>query len=77
MASSSGQTRAARRGVSSRRFKIVEATPDSILAGVLEELIRERAYEIYAARGHQNGSAEQDWFEAEQQVLRKLTSTEM
>jgi Protein of unknown function (DUF2934) len=35
----------------------------------LEPEIRQRAYELYEQRGHTNGRAEQDWFEAEQQVL--------
>lgn len=34
----------------------------------LESEIRERAYEIYAQRGYTNGRADQDWYEAEQQV---------
>lgn len=35
----------------------------------LEPEIRQRAYELYEQRGYTNGRAEQDWFEAEQQVL--------
>jgi hypothetical protein len=35
----------------------------------LELEIRLRAYEIYEQRGYTNGRAEQDWFEAEQEVL--------
>jgi DUF2934 family protein len=35
----------------------------------LEPEIRLRAYELYVQRGYTNGRAEQDWFEAEQQVL--------
>lgn len=34
----------------------------------LESEIRLRAYEIYEQRGYTNGRAEQDWFEAEQEV---------
>jgi len=39
----------------------------------LESQIRLRAYEIYAERGYTNGRAEQDWYEAEQQVLTRGT----
>ena len=35
----------------------------------LEAEIRLRAYELYERRGYTNGRADQDWFEAEQQVL--------
>jgi len=35
----------------------------------LELEIRLRAYEIYEQRGYSNGRAEQDWFDAEQEVL--------
>lgn len=35
----------------------------------LEPEIRTRAYELYAERGYTNGRAEQDWYQAEQEVL--------
>jgi hypothetical protein len=35
----------------------------------LEPEIRARAYEIYAQRGYTNGRADEDWFEAEREVL--------
>jgi len=38
----------------------------------VEAEIRLRAYELYQQRGYTNGRAEQDWFEAEQQVLSRL-----
>jgi hypothetical protein len=38
----------------------------------LESEIRLRAYQLYEQRGYTNGRAEQDWFEAEQQVLTRL-----
>jgi hypothetical protein len=31
--------------------------------------IRERAYELYELRGRQDGFSEQDWLEAERQML--------
>ena len=35
----------------------------------LEQQIRELAYQLYEQRGGQNGSAEQDWLEAEAMIL--------
>jgi Protein of unknown function (DUF2934) len=35
----------------------------------LESEIRLRAYQIYEERGYTNGRADDDWFEAEQQIL--------
>jgi Protein of unknown function (DUF2934) len=35
----------------------------------LESEIRRRAYELYARRGYTHGHHEQDWLEAERQVL--------
>jgi len=35
----------------------------------LESEIRRRAYELYAHRGYTHGQHEQDWLEAERQVL--------
>lgn len=35
----------------------------------LESEIRLRAYQIYADRGYTNGRADEDWFEAEREVL--------
>lgn len=37
--------------------------------GDLESEIRLRAYQLYEERGYTNGRADQDWFDAEQQVL--------
>lgn len=34
-----------------------------------DEEVRRRAYELYEARGRQDGAAEEDWFRAEQEVL--------
>ena len=35
----------------------------------LESEIRVRAYELYEERGYANGRTEQDWFQAEREVL--------
>lgn len=35
----------------------------------LESEIRLRAYQIYEERGYTNGRADDDWFQAEQQIL--------
>jgi hypothetical protein len=34
-----------------------------------ESEIRTRAYELYVERGYANGSADQDWLQAEREVL--------
>ena len=34
-----------------------------------EEAIRLRAYEIYEQRGRENGHAEEDWYQAEAELL--------
>jgi len=41
--------------------------PDPITPS--HEQIRQRAYELYELRGRQDGFSEQDWLEAEQQIL--------
>ena len=35
-----------------------------------QELIRERAYELYEDRGREPGQDEQDWLRAEQEILK-------
>lgn len=35
----------------------------------LESEIRLRAYQIYEERGYTNGRADDDWFQAEQQIM--------
>ena len=41
--------------------------PDSVTPS--HDQIRQRAYELYELRGRQDGSSEQDWLEAERQML--------
>ncbi len=36
--------------------------------GVLEEMIRVRAYQLYAERGFKDGHAQEDWLRAEAEV---------
>jgi hypothetical protein len=36
-----------------------------------EDLIQERAYELYSERGYRDGSAVDDWLEAEREILRQ------
>jgi DUF2934 family protein len=35
-----------------------------------EDMIRERAYELYESRGREPGQEEQDWFRAEREFLK-------
>lgn len=39
------------------------------MAGLSEEDIRERAYELWKAAGASNGDMEKFWYEAEKQLL--------
>ncbi len=48
-----------------RRESSVPADPEPNL----EEAIRKRAYELYVERGRTDGSAEEDWFRAEADIL--------
>ena len=41
--------------------------PNSITPS--QDQIRQRAYELYELRGRQDGSSQQDWLEAERQML--------
>jgi hypothetical protein len=45
----------------------VPIPPNSITPS--HDQIRQRAYELYELRGRQDGFSEQDWLEAEQQML--------
>ncbi len=44
----------------------VEMMPDPVRS---QEMIRERAYELYEKRGREPGQDEQDWFRAERELL--------
>jgi HSP20 family molecular chaperone IbpA len=54
-----------------QRVQVVEA---DILDTMTEtmELVAQRAYEIYLSRGGAHGSAQDDWFQAEGEILPKL-----
>ncbi|MBI2871446.1 MAG: DUF2934 domain-containing protein [Candidatus Omnitrophica bacterium] len=41
----------------------------------LEQKIRERAYAIWERKGRQQGSAQQDWLQAEREIRRESAST--
>ena len=41
--------------------------PDTVPS---QDLIRERAYELYENRGREPGQDEQDWLRAEQEILK-------
>jgi len=40
-----------------------------------QDRIRERAYELYESRGGEPGQHEQDWFRAEQEILKRGKQT--
>jgi Protein of unknown function (DUF2934) len=43
--------------------------PDAAKTPSCEQAIRERAYELYEQRGREDGRAEEDWFQAELEIL--------
>ena len=36
-----------------------------------QDIIRERAYELYESRGRESGQDEQDWLRAEREILKR------
>ena len=42
--------------------------PDAVQT---QDMIRDRAYQIYESRGHENGQHEQDWLRAEQEIVNR------
>ena len=46
----------------------VRMMPDSVPS---QDAIRKRAYELYESRGGEPGQDEQDWFRAEQEILKQ------
>ena len=46
-----------------------QATPHFSTPGPAEHIIRQRAYELYEKRGREDGHAEEDWLDAEAEVL--------
>jgi len=49
----------------SKRPKAAVSAPESPAAVVTEELIRQRAYELYEQHGREDGHALDDWLAAE------------
>jgi hypothetical protein len=49
-------------------------TPDVVMTEMIETLVRERAYELYLERGGEEGLAENDWYQAEREVLQRLNN---
>jgi len=43
--------------------------------GTAEQEIRERAYQIFEQRGGQEGHAEEDWYQAESELLSERSTT--
>ena len=48
---------------------------ETIISSDLQDQIRTRAYEIYEHRGRHDGFAEQDWLEAEAEILAKANAS--
>jgi Protein of unknown function (DUF2934) len=47
-------------------------TADAAAPDVILQRIQARAYKLYEERGRQEGYAEQDWIQAEQEVLSEI-----
>ncbi|MBX3235978.1 MAG: DUF2934 domain-containing protein [Nitrospiraceae bacterium] len=62
------------RGSKPKTEKLILATPttDTSPPVELHAKIARRAYELYAERGYRDGHAEEDWLEAEQEILNGL-----
>jgi hypothetical protein len=65
--------------ISSEPRQRTEAVPVPVLAPALAhtpeliEQIRARAYELYLERGCQHGRAEQDWLDAEAEIIARAS----
>jgi len=60
--------------MTTRNARTIAETPtatltESISAFDAQEQIRRRAYELYEQRGKQDGLADQDWFQAEAEIV--------
>jgi hypothetical protein len=49
-------------------------SPELVMTGMIETLIRERAYQLYVERNGQNGDAESDWYTAEAEMLQRMNN---
>ena len=58
-----------RSNVTSLPSTSLEIIPHSSTPKSAEHIIRQRAYESYEKRGHEDGHAEEDWLHAEAEVL--------
>lgn len=45
-----------------------QKSPVTMSSMISDDDIRQRAYELYEQRGHQGGSPEDDWYQAEQEL---------
>jgi hypothetical protein len=54
---------------------ITRKTPMTNAPQNLEGQIRQRAYELYEARGREDGHALEDWLRAEEEVTQQKTRT--
>jgi hypothetical protein len=48
---------------------------DAYLMDELHARITARAYELYAERGYREGYAEQDWLDAEREILNRISQS--
>ncbi len=59
-----------------KRSKLQETVRNAaLLEKIHEEKIRRRAYELYEARGRQDGRELEDWLKAEAEIRRRAVET--
>jgi hypothetical protein len=49
--------------------RMTASDPGNSVHTAVEDCVRRRAYEIYEQRGYKEGHAEDDWFQAEAQIV--------
>lgn len=58
----------AARSETKRSGTAAKSVPTPIAREITQEMIAQRAYDIYASRGYAPGNPQDDWFEAERQL---------
>ncbi len=56
------------------KYTIANPSASTQTGHPLEELIRERAYELYELRGREDGKDVDDWLQAEAELTRKRSA---
>ena len=46
-----------------------------MVSTVLEESVKKRAYELFQKRGSKPGNEQEDWYQAEKEILNQMNNT--